>query len=157
MNYKSAITEASKEMVPEQKIQTRLERVIKYSPWPEKPGWIKISYAWEEVPIHSTSASEVPPPSRISLEHYVRLQERRKKEYDAVRWPGAFRETFLMDPSHSEQEQKYPRKKHRPRNFRVAAKNPSGKGRQGQDSPFEEDPENMNSSGEDDLEDDLEL
>jgi hypothetical protein len=134
MNYKSAITEASKEIVPEQKIQTRLERVIKYSTWPERPGWVKISYAWEDVPIRSTTAAQVPTPSRISLENYVRLQEKRKKEYDSSRWPGAFRETFLMDPSFSE------RRKHRPRNVRVGGKKPPTRQR-GSDSALEDDPD----------------
>jgi|688.fasta_scaffold735873_1 hypothetical protein len=104
MNYKSAITEVSKdldlEVESKEIIPTRLERVIKYSPWPEKPGWVKISYAWEEVPIRGTPC----PPldisrNEINLDHYVRLQEKRRKEYDAMRWPGAYRETFQLDPS----------------------------------------------------------
>lgn len=104
MNYKSAatITEDVKqveknEKEKKEKVRTRVERVIKYSDWPEKPGWVKISYALEEVPIVPKTP---PPPDKISLGNYVRLQERRAKEYDAMRWPGAFRETFSIR-SHS--------------------------------------------------------
>ena len=109
MNYKSAITEVSKEPEKEEtEVKTRLEKVIQYGTWPEKPGWIKISYAWEQVPIVPTP----PPPSpveKISLENYVRLQERRSKEYDATHWPGAFREVYPIYPSFTDSERDWRR------------------------------------------------
>jgi hypothetical protein len=103
MNFKSAITEPTKnldvEVQSKEIIPTRLEKVIKYSPWPEKPGWVKISYDWEEVPIRGTPSPLDSSRNEITLDHYARLQEKRRKEYDSMRWPGAYRETFQMDPS----------------------------------------------------------
>jgi hypothetical protein len=140
MNFKSAITEASKEIDEEnKKIQTRLERVIKYSTWPEKPGWVKISYAWEEVPIRSTVAANNSP-SGISLENYVRLQERRNKEYDASRWPGAFRERYPMNQNVSEFEHNDSRRALRQQNLRVGGRKLGTRtGEGGEDSGFEDD------------------
>jgi len=129
MNFKSAITTQSlkHETQDSTPIWTCYDPVIKYSKWGEgkPPQWIKISLVYEHVPIvprappsPSTVSHPDPPLLRphektngnilsremISLEKFVKLQEKRMAEYDATRWRGAYRETFplsFQDPTNA--------------------------------------------------------
>jgi hypothetical protein len=84
---------------------TRLQRVIKYTPWEGKPGWVKITNSTERVTIKKDKESEnIFEKEYISLEGFVRLQERRMAEYDSTRWEGAFRELYPIYPPYPEEE-----------------------------------------------------
>jgi len=108
MNYKKALklTEDDANTADEFVKNTRLQKTIKYTPWEGRPGWVKITNSVERVPIthNKGSSATIPEKDDISLEGFVRLQERRMAEYDSTRWEGAFRELYPIYPPFPEEE-----------------------------------------------------
>lgn len=106
MNYKNAITQITKEPVINETVPTCIDPVIKYGKWEGRPGWIKISLVKERVPIvreNATAAFNEDTAENISLDNFVKLQEKRMAEYDSTRWEGAFREMYPIYPPYPEE------------------------------------------------------
>jgi hypothetical protein len=119
MDYKRALAPKTDFSTEEKKQgRTLLQPVIKYGKWEGKPGWIKIYSVIEPVLLYpenrrsgsrrnekdgvylETDEEEI---KNISLEGFVKLQERRMAEYDADRWEGAFRELYPIYPPYPEE------------------------------------------------------
>jgi hypothetical protein len=107
MNYKNAIARVTKEPVIDVAVKTLVEPVIKYSKLEEegKQGWVKIQLVREPVPIIAKRSIYSDLEEPISLDHFVKLQERRMVEYDSTRWEGAFREMYPLYPPFPEDEE----------------------------------------------------
>jgi hypothetical protein len=108
MNYKNAINRIKKEPVLDETVPTCIDPVIKYGQWESRPGWIKIQLVKEKVPIVRSTATIAAVASDsgsepISLDNYVKLQEKRMAEYDSTRWEGAFREMYPIYPPYPEE------------------------------------------------------
>lgn len=98
MNYKGALV-PSKDTIKKEQTMTQLQPVIKYGEWEGKPGWVKIYSSMEPVAITTKRSNPISETNeKISLDDFVKLQERRMAEYDSNRWDGAFREMFPIYP-----------------------------------------------------------
>ncbi len=104
MNYKNAITQNTSTNETHLKNKhTKLQQVIKYTPWEGRPGWLKITSSYEYVvPLNDRCLSEKE--DTISLDGFVKLQEKRILEYDSTRWEGAFRELYPIYPPYPEDD-----------------------------------------------------
>jgi hypothetical protein len=104
MNYKGAL-KLTNDKIYSSLENTKLQRTIKYSSWEGKPGWVKITNSTERVPVKQNKDSvSIIEKEYISLEGFVKLQERRMAEYDSDRWEGAFRELYPIYPPYPEEE-----------------------------------------------------
>jgi hypothetical protein len=106
MNYKNAITQSTgtnETHLKNKNKNKKLQQVIKYTPWEGRPGWVKITGSYEYVvPLNVLDTSEKE--DIISLDGFVRLQEKRILEYDSTRWEGAFRELYPIYPPYPEDD-----------------------------------------------------
>lgn len=108
MNFKKALNltdSAETDMMDMNGGTDYTQSVIKYTPWEGKPGWLKITQATEIVANKKMGFRVLPEKEEtISLEPFVKLQERRMEEYDSTRWEGAFRELYPIYPPYPEED-----------------------------------------------------
>ena len=110
MNYKNAV-KSQDELFEAPEEVLSIKRTQRF----HKPGMLqmqlvngRVEYSSDKYPrplSHPLNRSSPQEVHTICLENYVKLQERREAEYDATRWPGAFRELFPHYPPYPEDDE----------------------------------------------------
>ena len=110
MNYKNAV----KSQDPTASVADEVLSIKRTQRF-HKPGMLqmqlvngRVEYSSEQFPrplSHPLNRPSNQDVHQICLDNYVKLQERREAEYDATRWPGAFRELFPHYPPYPEDDE----------------------------------------------------
>ena len=110
MNYKNAVKLQDPSFETPEEVLS-IKRTQRF----HKPGMLqmqlvngRVEYSSLQYPrplTHPWNKPSINEVHTITLETYVKLQERREAEYDSTRWQGAFRELFPHYPPYPEDDE----------------------------------------------------